>query len=498
MSRAGLEQAVAKMRGAGVGEAAVKVFSAFYRALEAGSTGLIREDDIEPLTDPPQLADVEVSDEQAGQALAATAMIKLNGGLGTSMGLARAKTLLPVREGRNFLDLIVAQVLWARRNYGVRLPLVFMDSFRTQDDTLAHLARYPDLAVDGLPLDFRQNLEPKLLAADLTPVEWPQDRSLEWCPPGHGDLDTALWGTGLLDQLLEAGFRYASVANGDNLGAAPDPVLAGWFAQTGAPYAAEICPRTVNDRKGGHLARRKSDGRLILRDTAQTAPEDMAFFTDEHRHPYFHANNLWLNLELLRQALVERDGVLGLPLIRNQKTVDPADPSTPEVFQLESAMGAAIEVFDHATAIAVGRDRFLPVKTTNELLLLRSDVFELGPDGRLAATTEQLPEVSLDSRYYKLVDDFDARFQQVPSLRQAEAFVVHGDWTFRLPSRVVGRVELDDPAELGELGPAQAHAVLNQARQAMGVWETLPPSERSELDADERRLLADKPPHHVG
>jgi len=443
---AALEQCVAKMRGAGVDEVAIEVFRHYHRLCREGATGIIPEDSIRPLLDPPTLDAVEVPDEVASAALARTVVIKLNGGLGTSMGLDAAKTLLPVRDGKNFLDLIVEQVLDARRTHGVRLPLLFMNSFRTRDDTLTHLTRYPELAVDGLPLDFLQNREPKLRADDLFPVEWPADPDLEWCPPGHGDLYPALWGSGLLDALLERGFRYASVANGDNLGAAPDARLAGWFAASGAPYAAEVCTRTPNDRKGGHLAVRRSDGRLILRDSAQTADADQRFFADETVHPYFHANNLWFDLEQVRAALVERGGVLGLPLIRNVKTVDPADPASPRVIQLESAMGAAIEVFDGARAIAVGRDRFLPVKTTNELMLLRSDVFALGDDGRLRATAA-IPEIDLDSRYYKLIGDFEERVPVAPSLRRATALRVRGDWRFDAPAEVVGAVDLPDAGE---------------------------------------------------
>jgi UTP--glucose-1-phosphate uridylyltransferase len=430
------------MRDAGVSDPAINNFTYYWHQCAAGATGIIAEDSIRPMLNVPKLADVNVSDEQARAAIRQTVIIKLNGGLGTSMGLDRAKTLLEVRAGRTFLDLIVAQVTDARQRYAARLPLLFMNSFRTREDTLAYLERYPELAVDGLGLDFVQNAEPKILADSLEPVSWSADPSLEWCPPGHGDLYPALLGSGVLDALIEAGFRYASVANGDNLGAAPDARLAGWFAASGAPYAAEVCPRTINDRKGGHLAVRIADGQLILRDTAQTAPEEMDFFTDEHRHPYFHANNLWLDLVALRRTLTERDGVLGLPLIRNEKTVDPADPNSPKVIQLESAMGAAIEVFAGAVAIEVGRDRFQPVKTTNELMLLRSDVFDLGEDGRLVATAD-IPEIQLDG-HYKLVDDFDRLVAVVPSLRQATSLRVKGEWHFDAPAEVVGSVELAD------------------------------------------------------
>lgn len=444
MSDLGLQQARDKMEAAGVGPVPIEVFSHYYRQLEEGATGLIPEDTIEPLLDVPQLADVDISEEAAAAALGQTVIIKLNGGLGTSMGMDQAKSLLPVRDGTSFLDLIVQQVRSARAATGARLPLVFMNSFRTQEDTLAALARYDDLPVDGVPLDFLQSKEPKLLASDLTPVTWPADPELEWCPPGHGDLYPSLLGSGVLDALLEQGFRYASVSNADNLGASPNAQIAGWFAASGAPYAAEVCTRTPNDRKGGHLAIRKSDGQLILRDTAQTPEADMHFFTDEHVHPYFHTNNLWFDLQVLRDVLTERNGVLGLPLIKNVKTVDPADSSSPEVIQIETAMGTAVEVFPGATAIAVGRDRFLPVKTTNELLLLRSDVYDLGEDGRLTQAAP-IPAVDLDSRYYKKIDDFERRFPDgAPSLREATSITIKGDWTFGRGVRVVGAGELAD------------------------------------------------------
>lgn len=412
-------------------EQAIDVFSHYYRALEEGATGLIPEESIEPLTQIDSIDAVEVSEEQARQALSRTVMIKLNGGLGTSMGMDKAKSLLPVRDGKSFLDLLVEQVQAARARYGVTLPLIFMDSFRTREDTLAALARHPGIEVEGLPLDFLQNREPKLRADDLTPVEWAADPELEWCPPGHGDIYTALVASGVLDALLERGYRYAMTSNSDNLGAAPSARIAGWFAASGAPYAPEMCRRTPADVKGGHLAVRKSDGRIILRDTAQTPPEQMHFFTDQFRHPFFHTNNLWFDLQVLRDTLVARKGILGLPLIRNSKTVDPADPSSTPVIQLETAMGAAVEAFEGAAAVEVPRSRFLPVKTTNDLLLLRSDVYEVDADGLLQMVPEEACTVSLDPRYYKTIKDFEARFPAgAPSLRGARSLTVEGDWTF--------------------------------------------------------------------
>ncbi len=444
------------MRAADVDDLAIQVFAHYYRQIEHGETGMIAEDTIEPL-DMESLADTEVSDEVASDAIGATVVIKLNGGLGTSMGMARAKSLLCVRRGLSFLDVIARQVLHLRREYGATLPLIFMNSFRTSADTLAALARYDDLAVDGLPLEFLQSKEPKLGVDDLKPVSWPRDPSMEWCPPGHGDLYTSLVSTGLLDQLIDAGYRYAFVSNSDNLGAVPDAKVAGWFAQSGAPFAIEAVRRTKADRKGGHFARRKADGRIVLRETAQTAKKDLDALGDLDRHKFCSTNNLWFDLQRMRHELQRRDGILGLPLIRNEKNVDPSDASSPRVIQIETAMGAAIEVFTDSRTIEVGRDRFVPVKTTNDLLVLRSDAYELGQDFVLDQVAETLPFVELDD-HYKVVEDFDKRFPTgVPSLRDADSLVVSGDWTFGKGVRVLGDVRLD-----AEHGRVEAGAVLGE------------------------------------
>jgi UTP--glucose-1-phosphate uridylyltransferase len=377
------------------------------------------------------------------------------------MGMDRAKSLLEVRDGLSFLDIIVRQVLAVRQEHGARLPLIFMDSFRTSEDTLASLGKYPGLAVDGLPLEFLQNKEPKLRADDLTPVTWDADPSLEWCPPGHGDIYTALRGTGLLQRLIDAGYTQVFVSNSDNLGAVPDPRVAGWFARSGAPFAIEAVRRTPSDRKGGHFAVRRSDGRIVLRETAQTLDEDKEALADLSRHRFTSTNNLWFNLQAMKEELDRRDGILGLALIKNTKTVDPADPSSPEVIQIETAMGAAIEVFDGARTIEVGRDRFVPVKTTNDLLVLRSDCYDLAGDSVLVQQPERVPFVDLDSSFYKFVADFDERFPDgMPSLRRATSFVVHGDWTFGKGVSVVGDVELAEPE--GGAGQVEAGATLGE------------------------------------
>ncbi|MEU4395405.1 UTP--glucose-1-phosphate uridylyltransferase [Kribbella sp. NPDC023855] len=448
MSEAGLQQAQEKMRAAGAAEVAIKVFSHYYRLLESGQQGTIREDDLEPVGELPHLDNLDPDQESRRAALAETVVIKLNGGLGTSMGVTGPKSALPVKNGLSFLDIIARQILATRKAYDVPLPLVLMNSFRTKEQSRAILSQYSGLPVDGVPLDFQQNMEPKLLADDLTPAEWPDDPELAWCPPGHGDLFTALVASGTLDALREKGFRHAFVSNADNLGATPDGRIAAWMAEHDVPFGMEVCRRTRSDRKGGHVAVRKSDGRLILRDSAQVHADDTQYFQDITRHRTFNTNNLWIDLDRLAELMAGHDGILGLPIIVNRKTVDPADSSSPKVIQLETAMGTAIETFEGSQAVVVDRSRFKPVKTTNDLLVLRSDVYELDEAGDLTTAHEgDEPYVDLDPDYFKILADFEARFPAgPPSLVRADRLEVRGDVAFGKDVVVLGEVEVTAPA----------------------------------------------------
>lgn len=449
MSAEGLRQAQEKMRAAGVAEVAIDVFSHYYGQLEAGRQGSIAEADISPVRDLPRLEGLEFSDEAVRSALAETVVIKLNGGLGTSMGVTGPKSALPVLDGLTFLDIIVRQILALRQRFDVPLPLVLMNSFRTRDESLELLQRYgSELPVDGVPLDFLQNREPKLRADDLTPVEWPADPELEWCPPGHGDIFVALVASGMLDTLRDKGFRYAFISNADNLGAIPDGRIAAWMAGHDVPFGMEVCRRTRSDRKGGHVAVRRSDGRLVLRDSAQVADGEDEFFQDTSRHTTFNTNNLWVSLDKLSEQLSDTP-VLGLPMIVNRKTVDPSDSSSTPVIQLETAMGTAIETFSGAQAVLVDRARFKPVKTTDDLLVLRSDFYRLASDGTLEPSRDgDEPFVSLDPKHFKLLADFEQRFAHgVPSLAAADRLEVRGDVAFGKDITVTGEAELTAPAD---------------------------------------------------
>jgi UTP--glucose-1-phosphate uridylyltransferase len=436
----------ARMRAEGLPDLAVATFAHYYRELLAGATGLMPESSIEPI---PTLPDAETFGSELAdrgrEALPKTVLMKLNGGLATSMGLTGPKALLVVKDELTFLDVVLRQAETHR------IPLVLMDSFSTHGATLAAIAQHPKARAD-LVVAFEQHMTPKIAKNDLTPGAWPADPRLEWCPPGHGNLYAALATSGALDRLLAQGYAYAFVSNIDNLGAVIDPAILGYFARHDHTFMMEATDRTEADKKGGHLAR-KHDGTLVLREVAQCPDADLAAFQDVRRHRYFNTNNIWLNLAKLKAFLTASNGVVKLPMIRNLKTIDPRDPQSPAVYQLETAMGAAIELFEDAAAIRVPRVRFAAVKKTGDLLGIRSDAYVLTDDFRVVTNPRRALGqivVNLDDRFYAFIDKMEARFPEgPPSLVDCERLDVVGDVLFHGGVVVKGvvRVVHDGPGQ---------------------------------------------------
>uniref|UniRef100_A0A7S2NMR5 UTP--glucose-1-phosphate uridylyltransferase n=1 Tax=Haptolina brevifila TaxID=156173 RepID=A0A7S2NMR5_9EUKA len=393
-----------KMAAEGCNPVAIAAFKYTFEKLTSGVSLNIGEKDIQPVDSLPTYD--SLTDEKP-DLFAKTVMLKLNGGLGTGMGLDKAKSLLELKDGLSFLDFIAKQVDSVRESTGKPLAFMLMNSFSTSDDTLKHLEKYPTLKSDGLPLEFVQNKAPKVAADGYEPASWEANPSMEWCPPGHGDLYPAMVGSGALDMLLEKGFEYMFVSNSDNLGATMDLKLLTWFADSGKPFAMECAARTAADKKGGHLALKGEQ--MLLREAAQCPDEDEAEFQNTDKYKFFNTNNLWLNLKELKAALDKaKDGVLPLPVIKNGKTVDPVKDGkdgrekSPKVLQLETAMGSAIECFPGAGAILIPRTRFAPVKTTNDMLALMSDAYEVTKDFRMvlsASCRGVPPDIKLDGKY---------------------------------------------------------------------------------------------------
>ncbi len=457
----GLKEASDLMRRDGLPAPVIRNFERLFQCVLAGETGIVHEEEIEPVVEIEALSGLLQSQDvlQEGRRLLdKLVVVRLNGGLGTTMGLERAKSLLKVKNGLSFNDVIALQLRSLGKSAGVSIPLIHMTSFSTDSDVRQAMREYGDLNPSGLPATFQQHRHPKIYMDSMCPAQETVE-DLNWNPPGHGDIYSALLATGLAERLLSLGKRYLFVANADNLGATVEPAILGYLALSGAPFLMETAERTKADAKGGHLARRKSSGRLLLRESSQAPTtatgEIISEFQDTSRYRHFNTNNIWLDLEAVVRVGREHEGSIPLPLISNKKTVNPRDKSSRKVIQIETAMGAAIEVFEGGAALQVPRSRFAPVKSNNDLLVVRSDVYSLNPDYTMSVSPNRtrpgLPLVSLDGTYFGLLKDFEERIRAIPSLLQADSLSVKGNVIFPHPVIILGGVSLQAGAEPTEI-----------------------------------------------
>jgi UTP--glucose-1-phosphate uridylyltransferase len=425
----------------------IDLFCSYYRQIEEGNTGYLHENQIVPLTsaDIVSYESIQHYAQTGIEALGQVAMIKLNGGLGTTMGLHKAKSALIVKSGLTFIDIIVRQMQATARKHGTKIPLVFMNSFHTDDNTIALLESYRALTDIGFPLTLVQHKFPKVLRDSRMPAECPENPALEWNPPGHGDLYLSLLMTGMLDLLLDRDIRYAFIANVDNLGATFDPAILGYFSSQNIPFLMEISRRTSMDKKGGHIARLPG-GAFVLREASQCAPEEARTFQDINKHGFFNTNNLWVNLESLKVLLLDRNRRLELPFIKNNKTLDPTDEHSPSVYQVETAAGSLISFFEKSAALLVPHTRFAPIKNCSNLVAIRSDSCILNENFELVANSRPKGGhlyIDLDPRYYGTVERLEQRFPAgTPSLVDCESLTIKGDFLFGRNVTVRGRVAL--------------------------------------------------------
>jgi UTP--glucose-1-phosphate uridylyltransferase len=430
-----------KMQNEGLQPLVIETFSHYYKKLLTGESGLVYDREIQPV-EAGEIKDFKDLDKYAAagqQALDHSVRIVLNGGLGTTMGLTGPKSLIEAKNGKTFLEIILKQAEIS----GVQLAL--MNSFNTHDATQAALSK---LKPCPAPLQFIQHKFPKILQQDLSPAIWPKNPELEWNPPGHGDVFTALNTSGMLKHLLENGIRYAFIHNLDNLGAGMEESLLGYFAENGFSFMMEVAEKTPADVKGGHLARHQN-GRLLLREAAQCPPDEIAAFEDISRYGFFNTNNIWINLGSLK-TLFEKKHTIHLPMILNPKTVDPRNKSSPPVYQIETAMGAAIFLFDDTTAVKVPRSRFFPVKSCNDLLALRSDCYVLGEKNnlriaprRLSAGRADTIKIWLDPKLYGKIDLLEKHFNEgLPSLVNCDSLRIEGDVYFEGGVTIKDRVSI--------------------------------------------------------
>lgn len=351
-------------------------------------------------------------------------VLKLNGGLGTTMGCVGPKSIIEVREGHTFLDLSVRQIEHLNRKYGVNVPFVLMNSFNTDDDTSRIIKKYEGHNVDIIT--FNQSRYPRISKESLLPIPRTYNSSIsEWYPPGHGDLFEALSNSGLLNKLLSQGKEILFVSNIDNLGAVVDLNILQYMVDNDSEYIMELTDKTKADIKGGTII--DYEGSIRLLEIAQVPLQHVEEFKSIEKFKYFNTNNIWLNLPSVKRVIDNNE--LALEIIPNYKILssDTNGNNDISVIQLETAVGSAIHYFKNARGINVPRCRFLPVKTCSDLFLVKSDLYSL-KHGQLIMDETRFggtPLIKLGN-HFKKVSDFQKRIPYIPKILELDHLTMTG------------------------------------------------------------------------
>ncbi|KAH9244202.1 UTP-glucose-1-phosphate uridylyltransferase [Batrachochytrium salamandrivorans] len=211
-------------------------------------------------------------------ALSKLAVLKLNGGLGTTMGCVGPKSAIEVRDGMTFLDLTVRQIEYLNHENDVSVPLILMNSFNTDEETKRIIQKY-------------------------------------WYPPGHGDLFESLSNSGTLDKLIAEGKEYLFISNVDNLGATVDKTILSHLVESGAEFLMEVTDKTKADIKGGTLI--EYEGSIRLLEIAQVTAEHIDDFKSVKKFKIFNTNNLWVSLHAIKRVIENQE--LSMEIIVNNK-----------------------------------------------------------------------------------------------------------------------------------------------------------------------------------
>jgi len=353
-------------------------------------------------------------------------VIKLNGGLGTSMGCSGPKSVIPVRSELTFLDLTVQQIEYLNKKYDANVPLVLMNSFNTDEDTMKIIRKYAGFNI--CIRTFNQSCYPRISKETMAPVARScsiSDDIESWYPPGHGDFYQSFHNSGLLDEFVKQGKKYCFISNIDNLGATVDLNILNMVISKNREFVMEVTDKTRADVKGGTLI--QYEGHLRLLEAAQVPKEHEEDFKSVKKFNVFNTNNLWINLPAIQRVLSEN--TLDMEIIVNPKQL----AGGVNVIQLETAVGAAMKCFEQASGVNVPRSRFLPVKKTSDLLLVMSNLYSLD-HGALTMSPMRMfpatPLVKLGDTHFKKVSAFLSRFGSIPDLLELDHLTVSGDVTF--------------------------------------------------------------------
>ncbi|KAG4093167.1 UTP--glucose-1-phosphate uridylyltransferase family [Neocallimastix lanati (nom. inval.)] len=376
---------------------------------------------------------VKCSEAKEKEILNKLAVLKLNGGLGTTMGCVGPKSAIEVRDNMTFLDLTVRQIEYLNEQNGVNVPFILMNSFNTDEETKRIVQKYTGHNVNILT--FNQSRFPRINKDSLLPLARdPEGKLSHWYPPGHGDLFESLYNSGVLDRLIADGKEYIFISNVDNLGATVDTTILNHMIETDAEFIMEVTDKTRADVKGGTLI--DYNGQVRLLEIAQVPSEHVDEFKSVKKFKIFNTNNLWISLKALKRVMENHE--LNLDLIVNNKTLDSGE----KVIQLETAVGAAIKHFKKSHGVNVPRKRFLPVKSTSDLFLVTSDLYKL-QHGELIMNPQRMfntvPLVKLGD-HFKKVGNFLSRFQKPPHILELDHLTVTGDVTFGRDVQLRGTV----------------------------------------------------------
>ncbi len=399
-------------------------FSLFRRYLnDKADANHVQWDGIQP-PNPEQVVDYSALDpDQSGaEFLSKLAVLKLNGGLGTSMGCVGPKSVIEVRDGSSFLDLSVRQVEHLNKKYNVDVPFVLMNSFNTDSDTQNLIKKYASHRIRVIT--FNQSRFPRVFKDSLLPVPKDFNGTIDaWYPPGHGDLFESIATSGVLDRLLAEGKEILFVSNIDNLGAVVDLPILKHMVDSKSEYIMELTNKTRADVKGGTII--DYDGEVRLLELAQVPKDHIEEFKSIKKFKYFNTNNLWINLKAIKRLAEEEK--LDLEIIPNTKSISVGNNDF-SVLQLETAVGAAIKYFHGGHGVNVPRSRFLPVKTCSDLLLVKSDLYYLS-HGELTLVDDRFgaqPLVKLGS-HFKKVSDFQQRIPHMPKILELDHLTITGN-----------------------------------------------------------------------
>ncbi|KAL0490601.1 UTP-glucose-1-phosphate uridylyltransferase [Acrasis kona] len=370
--------------------------------------------------------DRNLNEERIKTLLSGLVVLKLNGGLGTTMGCTGPKSVIKVRGEDSFLELVIKQLQFLNEKYSVDVPLVLMNSFNTEEETNQILPNYQNGKVTIK--SFNQKQYPRFTKKEFKPVPKNGNKSAqnnnEWFPPGHGDVYDSFYKSPLYKELKAQGKKYIFISNIDNLGATVDLSIIDHLEKNKIEFAMEVTPKSLADVKGGTLI--DYEGKVKLLEIAQVPKEYVEEFKSIEKFKVFNTNNLYVALDAIEKNL---DKFGNVELIVNHKVHEGVD-----IIQLETASGASIQMFENAVGFQVPRSRFLPVKTCSDLMLVQSDLYDLKEDMTLSKHSKrgdkENPLIELGDEF-KFVNDYLSRVPKgVPSIVDLNKLKVSGDVKF--------------------------------------------------------------------